>query len=174
MYPPDETTYAIAKIKLLNPETSFCLPPGWVKKFGPKYALKLASFYAGFKYPDELNTRDWKKLYELGLVEKFYLNEDEIKKIICSKNPQNISDIKDVNLKICFWCKCTTYILSKHHYPIRKKDNGQETIDICCNCHMEFHHLVDHAFYRLKKEDEENFRNCLISMKENMEMEEKF
>jgi hypothetical protein len=41
--------------------------------------------------------------------------------------------------KICAWCGCKTTVLHKHHYPIPKRLGGKETVDICPNCHDEFH-----------------------------------
>lgn len=43
----------------------------------------------------------------------------------------------------CFFCGYSKSYLDKHHYPIRAKDGGKDTIDICSNCHREFHELAD-------------------------------
>ena len=41
--------------------------------------------------------------------------------------------------KKCVWCKINTSVLHKHHYPTPKKSGGIETVNICPNCHHEFH-----------------------------------
>jgi hypothetical protein len=43
----------------------------------------------------------------------------------------------------CTWCRTATVRLHEHHYPVRKKDGGTETVSICPNCHSEFHALTD-------------------------------
>jgi hypothetical protein len=43
----------------------------------------------------------------------------------------------------CEWCLCSTISTHKHHYPVPKSQGGTKTVDICANCHFEFHQLVD-------------------------------
>lgn len=59
---------------------------------------------------------------------------------------QTYENIKDQLLKnkgeggkMCAWCGCKTSSLHKHHYPIPKRMGGIETVEICSNCHTEFH-----------------------------------
>ena len=52
---------------------------------------------------------------------------------------QELLSEKEDGGKICEWCGCKTTVLHKHHYPIPKRDGGKETVNICSNCHMEFH-----------------------------------
>jgi predicted transcriptional regulator len=52
----------------------------------------------------------------------------------------------------CSWCQCDTSILHKHHYPIPKKDKGKLTVDICANCHSEFHYLTESRFFEVCEE----------------------
>ena len=42
--------------------------------------------------------------------------------------------------EVCEWCGCYTAVLHKHHYPIPKSKGGTETVNICPNCHHEFHY----------------------------------
>ena len=49
----------------------------------------------------------------------------------------------------CLFCGYENSYLDKHHYPIRNKDNGTETIDLCANCHREFHFLTDIGVYEI-------------------------
>ena len=41
--------------------------------------------------------------------------------------------------KACAWCGCKTSVLHKHHYPVPKRLGGTEIVEICSNCHHEFH-----------------------------------
>jgi hypothetical protein len=67
---------------------------------------------------------------------------------------ENVSDEKKVELlknkklqgmgignQICEWCGIATCILHKHHYPILKSRGGTQTVNICPNCHNEFHNF---------------------------------
>ena len=42
----------------------------------------------------------------------------------------------------CLFCGYDKYVLDQHHYPIRRKDSGTETITLCPNCHRAFHCLT--------------------------------
>lgn len=42
--------------------------------------------------------------------------------------------------KVCEWCEVFTGVLHAHHYPIPKAQGGTETVDICPNCHHEYHY----------------------------------
>lgn len=41
--------------------------------------------------------------------------------------------------KVCEWCGSVTTLLHRHHFPIPKRLGGKETVNICSNCHSEFH-----------------------------------
>lgn len=41
--------------------------------------------------------------------------------------------------EICEWCGVHTSVLHKHHYPIPKSKGGTKVVNICPNCHHEFH-----------------------------------
>ena len=43
----------------------------------------------------------------------------------------------------CNWCLSENLSLDAHHFPIRKKDKGTITVDICKNCHQLFHDITD-------------------------------
>ena len=44
----------------------------------------------------------------------------------------------------CLFCGYKKTTLDEHHYPIRAKDGGANTISICPNCHRLFHELTDY------------------------------
>ena len=49
----------------------------------------------------------------------------------------------------CLFCGWFNSSLDSHHYPIRSKDGGVDTIDICPNCHREFHTLADYGCFEV-------------------------
>jgi hypothetical protein len=55
-------------------------------------------------------------------------------------------------IKGCHFCGYDKSALDEHHYPIRAKDGGTETISICANCHREFHTLADYGLFKLSYE----------------------
>jgi len=48
----------------------------------------------------------------------------------------------------CEWCKTETLAIEQHHYPIRKRDGGNDLVSICASCHRTFHLLTDFGVYR--------------------------
>lgn len=44
----------------------------------------------------------------------------------------------------CLFCGFNRCTLDKHHYPIRAKDGGLDTINLCPNCHRMFHEFTDY------------------------------
>jgi hypothetical protein len=44
----------------------------------------------------------------------------------------------------CYACGFNRYI-HRHHYPVRQKDGGTQTIPLCQDCHSEFHQYADHG-----------------------------
>lgn len=49
----------------------------------------------------------------------------------------------------CTTCGVDDVLLDKHHFPVRKKNGGTETIDICPNCHRKFHTLSDFGVFAI-------------------------
>ena len=52
----------------------------------------------------------------------------------------------------CLFCGFSEVTLDNHHYPIRAKDGGEDTIRLCPNCHRKFHELTDYN------------RECIINL----------
>lgn len=52
---------------------------------------------------------------------------------------EQILNSKGEGNKTCDWCGCKTTILHKHHYPVPKRLGGKDIVNICSNCHNEFH-----------------------------------
>lgn len=49
---------------------------------------------------------------------------------------------RGIGISKCEWCGCRTVSTAAHHYPISKADGGTETVNICPNCHSEFHYAT--------------------------------
>ena len=80
--------------------------------------------------------RKFKRYIELGLIEN---NTSDIVEILKNKELSN----KGFGSKKCDWCGINTICLHSHHYPIPKKDNGTKTVNICPNCHSEYHCFIN-------------------------------
>ena len=74
---------------------------------------------------------------------KFRPKNNILKEIFSKKEKFDNIGIGD---KKCNWCGVKTYILHKHHHPISKNKGGEKTIDICPNCHHEFHYHSNSTF----------------------------
>lgn len=83
------------------------------------------------------------RLMSSGFIERRdrHCTDEQAVALLKSKTPQSFT-ISDC---VCEWCRCTTALLHSHHYPVRKCDGGRETVNICPNCHTEFHFLTDYA-----------------------------
>ena len=66
-------------------------------------------------------------------------------RILMQKTPQGFTH-NVPGLRKCAWCRGKTLILHAHHYPVQKQHGGAETVDICPNCHTEFHSLIRDGF----------------------------
>ena len=75
------------------------------------------------------------KLKDLKLISFTKLSDKQVYDIL------NKSDSKTG----CLFCGYNRCSLDKHHYPIRAKDGGIDTINLCPNCHREFHELADYS-----------------------------
>lgn len=104
-----------------------------------RYLLDLQDIYNDI--PIYTNTLAIKKCVE-KLVLAGYIIEKELTSL---EKCELLSGKKMTGLgvgnKVCEWCGCKTTVLHGHHYPIQKKDNGTELVQICANCHYEYHHI---------------------------------
>lgn len=78
------------------------------------------------------------KLISAKFVIKFDLTSEEKFEAISGKKMKGMG----IGNKTCEWCECNTTVLHNHHFPIPRKLRGVETVNICPNCHYEFHHLT--------------------------------
>jgi hypothetical protein len=56
---------------------------------------------------------------------------------------KTISILIDEYGKKCQWCGGKCLILHSHHHPIKRSEGGVITVDICPNCHSNFHAVED-------------------------------
>ena len=79
--------------------------------------------------------RRLKSLKEKGVLRSFSMSDQEAYLFLKK------GDFKNSGCHFCGFSDCP---LHQHHYPVRNKDGGSETIPLCPNCHSLFHNLVDH------------------------------
>jgi hypothetical protein len=80
------------------------------------------------------------ELIGAGLIERTRINDQEAYEYL-----------KKGEFKYgCYFCGYNRSPLDAHHYPVRAKDGGAETINICANCHREFHQLTDCGYFKIK------------------------
>ena len=81
-----------------------------------------------------------------GLVERVTaLTPEDAHTVLSQKVPQDFTR-HIPGLKKCQWCGSRTLLLHRHHYPISGAEGGTETVNICPNCHTEYHALTTGGF----------------------------
>lgn len=73
-----------------------------------------------------------KSLHKRGFIPPIETPEDAKQYVLKNKNTGIV----------CSWCGCKTSAIQKHHFPIAKKKGGTKTVDICPNCHYEYHKII--------------------------------
>lgn len=99
-----------------------------ISTFSREFKATKAYIRAGIKELKDKNIISIKKSDKSDLA---------IEMLLISKNMKG----KGIWQRVCEWCHCNTFILHEHHYPIARKDGGEETVGICPSCHFEFHFL---------------------------------
>ena len=84
-----------------------------------------------FKKKDTIY-RSYISLHKKGLIEIFNIPFLDAFTVLNFKNSEFG----------CLFCASNNN-LQKHHYPIKKSNNGIDTITICKKCHFKFHSLSD-------------------------------
>ena len=118
-------------------------------KCGVILATKLVADHLGqFK----LSRDDREKGLRLHVLERTCFNGQEAVELIKRKLKQSWSYSSLTPNARCSWCKCSTFTLHSHHWPVKKCEGGCQTIDICPNCHVEYHFLTDEGLILLKSQ----------------------
>jgi hypothetical protein len=114
--------------------------------FTPKEVLKYFPYFSEKQFDRILF-----ELEQHKLIFRSDFDEELVIEYLKRKTPQKLTTlniISGISIYICAWCISQTLNLVRHHYPIRKKDGGDEIVKICANCHEEFHYLCDHVKFR--------------------------
>lgn len=85
-----------------------------------------------------------KELKKNGYIDRLQNSYKSIKEMVKTNNSN-----KGVGNKICEWCGIKTFVLCEHHFPIPKRDGGNKTVNICPNCHNNFHFIESTKIYLL-------------------------
>jgi hypothetical protein len=104
-------------------------------------------------------------LVQDGWLQAELIGATEAKTLLTNKHPQFLS----VGKATCEWCKCSTIATQKHHYPLAKSQGGKVTVDICANCHFEFHQLLSVPRYKPTERLIAFFESDLDQLKFEME-----
>lgn len=94
------------------------------------------------------SNQDFADLYNVNKISISHWMKNLVNQgyITVSQDENIVSELKNKKMdgfgygdQECSWCKVKTSVLHNHHYPIPKMSGGTDTIDICPNCHHEFH-----------------------------------
>ena len=94
------------------------------------------------------------------------ISESEIVELLNRKTPQKLNLRNGIDFDVCDWCKGETYALHGHHHPIPKSKGGKEIVNICANCHYEFHELKTSFFYKPIPEIQKAFEKSINAKKD--------
>lgn len=72
------------------------------------------------------------------LVEHGYIHEISIEDIVGHLKNKGLQGLGS-GVYTCTWCGIKTNVVDKHHYPIPRAKGGTEVVEICPNCHAEYH-----------------------------------
>ena len=92
-------------------------------------------YFADLYDVNKISISHWIK----NLVNRGYITFSQDENIV-SKLKSKKMDGFGYGSQECSWCQVKTSVLHKHHYPIPKMSGGTDTVDICPNCHHEFHY----------------------------------
>lgn len=71
----------------------------------------------------------------LSINNKKFMESEDIKNYIT----------KNEGVYICDWCKTKCHSIQEHHYPISKKNNGKDKVNICGTCHADYHYIENYG-----------------------------
>ncbi|MBD2492179.1 hypothetical protein [Aulosira sp. FACHB-615] len=124
----------------------------------PSLTVHGVYIYLGGIKPKRTVKQILEKFTKDGWLNKTELSAHEAKKLITAKQPQDLL----CGQLVCEWCKAKTLILDRHHYPVPKSKGGDKIVNICPNCHQEFHQLVRTASYHPSDKLIQFFRSVMI------------
>lgn len=118
----------------------------WQEQLGHFPSNKIISSSLGIS---ERNSDDCvKKLRDVGIVKGHpaMSAEDAFRYLVNNKKEQRLNASHPFHhTKECVWCLGDTLVLLELHYPIPKKEGGEDTVSVCPNCHYEYLALTSSA-----------------------------
>lgn len=99
------------------------------------YCWATNSYFSELYGVSKVSISKWMK----ELVNKNYIEIPENENIVTELKNKRMSGLGFGN-KICSWCEVKTSVLHEHHYPIPKCKGGKSVVNICPNCHHEYHY----------------------------------
>jgi len=85
-----------------------------------------------------------KKLLKDNVVRITRMSKENVVDVLKNKKFEGIG----IGRFKCEWCSIKTVILEEHHYPKTKEEGGTEIVNICPNCHREYHFLTSQEVYQ--------------------------
>jgi hypothetical protein len=134
--------YKLEDLELLNSKNSYCLDKELVARSNFKTALVFAVIKQDVtcdpKEISQTTSLSIKRVKESikWLTENYYIEAsastpEQLKRMVIECNKS----------EVCEWCGDKVFMLHEHHYPIPKREGGEDTVRICPNCHSTFHQL---------------------------------
>lgn len=103
-----------------------------------RYFLDLTDMHSDCSFLSKITIkRSLKKLIEIGKIKEIILTSEEKRGMLYEKQLTGMG----IGNKTCEWCGYKSSVLHEHHYPIPKIEKGTEIVNICANCHYEYHHI---------------------------------
>lgn len=86
------------------------------------------------------------RLHRLGfLTRRVPLSSAAARDLLQSKQPACLPT-HPFSFPRCAWCGGETAFLHEHHHAIPKAAGGTETVEICPNCHVEYHFFTRETY----------------------------
>lgn len=117
--------------------SNITIPVELIIRVGMRDAFTLAGLYFGVL---EIGTNQIRRLCDKGLLVRIRHTRQQIAHIIQAKDFSG----HGIGQRRCEWCSIKTTALHRHHYPLRQSEGGIDIVNICPNCHQEFHSLENH------------------------------
>lgn len=121
-------------VSLVAVTQEILVPTKFIDDFGCNTAFVLGIILSGAAEPAN---NDITQLKKKGIFTPRFETSTQIASYIQGKRLDGLG----LGNYMCVWCGIKTTSLHKHHYPIRKSQGGSSVVEICPNCHQEFHTL---------------------------------
>ena len=95
------------------------------------------------------------KLTKLGWVAEKKYSPEKIASLVSDKTPSLSKSQR--RLCVCDWCQSEVACLESHHYPIPASKGGTEVVQICGNCHTDFHYLENSKIFEITEKGIDGF-----------------